>query len=219
MPGTLELAAGRLELESIVRAPLVVIADPVVAASGPPATLDELAASVTTGSSPLAGSGAKPPGSSAKPPVSLGCKPLVSVGCLSGGGAVLLERPAGTILAVANPAAGSGLFVWAARRFVAVVADPDQDTPLGPVGELTVVSGRLVVGAPEVVAAWGADVDTGDGSPVRARMHRGRTRLGLIVVAHTAPGLAPATAGAGAVAVSLPIETAVVGRMALPLAG
>ena len=41
--GTMRLQAGRLELESILRAPLVVIADPVVAASGPPATLDERA--------------------------------------------------------------------------------------------------------------------------------------------------------------------------------
>ena len=41
--GTAALQAGRLDLESIVRAPLVVIADPVVAASGPPATMEEAA--------------------------------------------------------------------------------------------------------------------------------------------------------------------------------
>src|SRR5947209_3606890 len=136
--GTAALQAGRLDLESIVRAPLVVIADPVVAASGPPVTLDELAASVTIRSSP-------------------------QVGCLGGGGVVLLERPAGTILALANPAPEeSALFVSAGRSFLAVVADPDGDTPLVPAGELTVCSGRLVVGAPHVVAAWGPDVDTDD---------------------------------------------------------
>ena len=42
MFGTAGLQAGRLDLESILRAPLVVIADPFVAASGPPATLDEV---------------------------------------------------------------------------------------------------------------------------------------------------------------------------------
>jgi hypothetical protein len=177
MTGTLELAAGRLELESIVRAPLVVIADPVVAASGPPATLDELG---------------------------------------SGGGAVLLERPAGTILAFANPSPESGLFVWAARGFVAVVADPDGEAPLDPVGELTVCSGRLVVGAPEVVAAWGADVDTGDGSGARARMHRGRQRLGLIVVSHCPSGPATVATGLGAAAVSF--STGAVESIPLPLA-
>jgi hypothetical protein len=202
--GTAALQAGRLDLESIVREPLVVIADPVVAASGPPATLDELAASVTTRPSPRAGS----------PP-----KPLVSVGCLGGGGVVVLERPAGQILALANPEPPSGLFVWAAGTFLAVVADPDGDTPLAPAGELTVCSGRLVVGAPEVLAAWGADADTGDGSPVRARMHRGRTRLGLIVVTHAPAGQAPVTTGVGAVAVSFPTAAAPGGLVALPLAG
>jgi hypothetical protein len=172
--GTAALQAGRLDLESIVRAPLVVVADPVVAASGPLATLDEL----------------------------------------SGGGVVLLERPAGTILAIANPAEGSGLFVWASSTFLAVVADPDGDTPLDQAGELTVSAGRLVVGAPDVIAAWGPDVDTGDGSAVRARMHRGRTRLGLIVVANVPAGQAAVAGGAGAAAVSFP-STAT----PLPLAG
>lgn len=158
------LQAGRLDLETILRAPLVVIADPVVAASGPPATLDELC----------------------------------------GGGVALLERPAGTVLAMANPDPGSGLFVWASGTFIAAVAEPNSDAPLAPVGELTVCSGRLVAGAPEVVAAWGADVDTGDGSPVRARMHRGRTRLGLIVVAYAPAGQAAVTVGGGAAAVSFP---------------
>jgi hypothetical protein len=159
---------GQLDLETIVRAPLVVIADPVVAASGPPVTVEELA----------------------------------------GGGAALLERPAGTLLAFANPAPGSGLFVWAGRNFLAVVADPDHDVALDVAGELNVSSGRLVVGAPEVVAAWGPDVDTADGSAVRARMHAGRTKLGLIVVAHTACGAAPVTVGPGAAAASFPVTAA-----------
>ena len=163
MTGTLALQAGRLELESIVRAPLVVIADPVVAASGPPATLEEV------------------PG--------------------GGGGAVLLERPAGTILALTNPSLESGLFVWAGGGFLAVVSDPNVDVPLDEMGQLTITSGRLVVGAPEVVAAWGADVDTGDGTRLRARMHKGRARLGLIVVGHAGAGPAVVIAGAGAAAV------------------
>jgi hypothetical protein len=191
MMATLQLASGRLELESVVRAPLVVIADPAVAASGPPATLDELAASVTGGSSLLAG-------------------------CASGGGASLLERPGGTILAFANPLAGSGLFVWAARNFVAVVADPDDESLLDTVGELTVCSGRLVVGAPEVVAAWGPDVDTGDGSTARARMHRSRQRLGLIVVSLCPSGLATVATGVGAAAVAF--STGRVEPVPLPLA-
>jgi hypothetical protein len=183
MRGTLDMAAGPLELESIVRAPLVVIADPVVAASGPPATLDEFADRKEG----------------------------------SGGGAVLLERPAGTILAFANPSPGSGLFVWAARTCVAVVSDPDDDSPLDTLAELTVCSGRLVVGAPEVVAAWGPDADTGDGSTARARMHRGRQRLGLIVMSHCPSGPATVSTGAGAAAVTFPMGR--VDTVPLPLAG
>jgi hypothetical protein len=199
--GTATLQAGRLDLETIVRAPLVVMADPVVAASGPPATLDEIAASIATGSTPLAGSSPKPP---------------VSVGCL-GRGVALLERPGGTILAITNPDPDAGLFVWASSGFLAVVADPDHDTALDHAGELTLTSGRLVAGAPDVIAAWGPDVDTGDGSMVRARMHRGRTRLGLIVVAHTPVGQATVAAGAGAVSVAYP--TGATGQTSLPLAG
>lgn len=156
-----------LELESIVRAPLVVIADPSVAASGPPATSDDLA----------------------------------------GGGAALLERPAGTILVVANPEPDSGLFVWVTRTAVTVIADPDRDVALTPAGKLTVCSGRLVVGAPDVVAAWGADVDTGDGSKARARVHRGRQPLGLIIVCHTPAGHAAVSVGRDAVAVAFPDST------------
>jgi hypothetical protein len=164
MAGTMWLQAGRLELESIVRAPIVVIADPVVAASGPPPSVDELA----------------------------------------GTGAGLVGRSAGSMLVFANPDPDSGLFVWATKGSLAVVADPETDAPLEAAGQLTVCSGRLVVGAPDVVAAWGADVDSGDGSPVRARVHRGRTRLGLIVVAHTDLGQAAVTIGAGAAAVLFP---------------
>jgi hypothetical protein len=198
--GTATLQTGRLDLETIVRAPLVVIADPVVAASGPPVALDEVAASIAKGFAPLAGS----------PP-----KCSVSVGCL-GGGVALLERPGGTILALANPEPDAALFVWASSSFLAVVADPDRDTALDHVGELTLTSGRLVAGAPDVIAAWAADVDTGDGSIVRARMHRGRTRLGLIVVAHTPVGPATVAAGAGAVSVTYP--TGATGQTSLPLA-
>jgi hypothetical protein len=179
MVGTTALQAGRLDLESILRAPLVVIADPAVAASGPPATLDEV----------------------------------------GGGGVALLARPAGTILALANPAPDSGLFVWAAGTFLAVVADPDRDTPLEPAGELTVCSGRVVAGAPEVVGAWGPDVDTGDGSPVRARMHRGRSRLGLIVVTHAPVGQAAVTVGTGAGVVSFPKAAGECVAVPLALAG
>jgi hypothetical protein len=155
---------GLLQLESIVRAPLVVVADPVVAASGPPVTAGEL----------------------------------------GGGGAALVGRPGGSLLAFANPRVGSGLFVWVAGRSLAVVADPDAVVAPAPLGELTVSSGRLVVGSPEVVAAWGPEVDTGDGSAVRARMHRGRERLGLIVVVHTASGAAPVESGPSAVRVGFP---------------
>ena len=158
------LQMGLLQLESIVRASLVIVADPVVAASGPAVSADEL----------------------------------------GGRGAALLDRPAGSLLAFANPDPGSGLFVWVAGRSLAVVSDPDVDADLAAVGELTVCSGRLVVGAPEVLSAWGADVDTGDGSPVRARMHRGRTRLGLIVIAEIASGAALVTAGGGAAMASFP---------------
>lgn len=176
---TAGLPGGPLALETILRAPLVVVADPVVAASGPAVTLEDL----------------------------------------DGTSAALLERPAGTLLAFANPDPDAGLFVWAGRNFLAVVADPGEDALLAPVGELTVASGRLVVGAPEVVGAWGADVDTGDGSPVRARMHRGRTRLGLIVVANSPNGPAAVTVGSGAAAVNLLAHGVTTQPLPLALAG
>jgi hypothetical protein len=175
--GTAALQAGRLDLETILRAPLVVIADPVVAASGPPATVDEL----------------------------------------GGGGVALLERSLGTILAMANPDPDSALFVWVSSTFLAVVADPNSDAPLAAAGELTISSGRIVVGAPAVVAAWGPDADTGDGTPVRARMHRGRTRLGLIVVSHTRIGQGTLAVGPSGAAVSFPTNAVV--QTPLPLAG
>jgi hypothetical protein len=118
------------------------------------------------------------------------------------------------MLLFANPDPECGLFVWAAKAFVAVVADPDHDVRLDEVGRLTFGSARLVVGAPEVVAAWGEDVDTGDGSAVRARMHRGRQRLGLIVVTHTPTGDATVTTGSRAAAVAFPTTTS----QAIPLA-
>jgi hypothetical protein len=169
--------AGRLTLETIVRSPLVVVADPVVAASGPIPTVEDL----------------------------------------DGAGSVLLERPAGSLLVFANPDPDSGLFVWATSGSVAVVADPDTDTALEAAGELAVCSGRLVIGAPDVVAAWGADVDTGDGSAARARVHRGRTRLGLIVIARTPPGRAALRVGPGAAAVSFPTVTVEWDAVPLPL--
>jgi hypothetical protein len=118
----MRLQGGRLELETIVRAPLVVIADPVVAASGPAPTFEDL----------------------------------------SGAGWALLERPAGSLLLLA-PEPGSGLFVWVTATSLAVVADPDTDALLESVGELTLCSGRLVVGTPEVVAAWGRHARRGGG--------------------------------------------------------
>jgi hypothetical protein len=116
----------------------------------------------------------------------------------------LLEPPAGFILVVANPDPHSGLFVWATKRSLAALADPDTDTVLDPIGELTVCSARLVVGAPEVVTAWGPGIDTGDGSTVRARMHRGQSRLGLIVVTQSPDGQAEVGLRAGAAAVTFP---------------
>ena len=123
------------------------------------------------------------------------------------------------MLVFANPDPDSGLFVWATGTSLAVVAEPDTDTVLEAAGELIVCSGRLVVGAPEVVVAWGADVDTGDGSAVRARVHRGRTRLGLIVVCQTPTGRADVTSGAGAVAVTFPTVTPQGALAPLALAG
>jgi hypothetical protein len=87
-------------------------------------------------------------------------------------------------------------------------------------GDLAVCSRRLVVGAPEVVAAWGADVDTGDGSASRARVHRGRTRLGLIVVCHTpTSGQAQVETGGGAVAVTFPTAAGLPPALPLALTG
>src|SRR2546429_638545 len=82
----------------------------------------------------------------------------------------------------------------------------------------SIVRAPLVgIADPGVIAAGGHDVDPGDGSAVRARMHRGRARLGLIVVAHAPLGQATVAVGGGASAVSFP--TTEVGQRPLPLAG
>ena len=58
-----------------------------------------------------------------------------------------------------------------------------------------------------------------DGSPLRARMHRGRTRLGLIVVAQAPVGRAAVAVGAGAAVVSFPTPGAGDAWVQLALAG
>src|SRR5258708_7078722 len=120
-PAATRPGRGRRPLELLVRSPLVVIADAVVGAAGPPATVDDLA----------------------------------------GAGSVLLERPGGSMLLFANPDPGSGLFVWATNGSLAVVADPGSDAPLEGAGQLTVCSGRLVVGPPDGGGRLGAHVGTG----------------------------------------------------------
>lgn len=69
---------------------------------------------------------------------------------------------------------------------------------------------------PQVVAAWGADADTGDGSNIRARIHQGRQRLGLIVVSHCLSGPATVATRRGAVAVTF--SKGMVELVPLPLA-
>jgi hypothetical protein len=116
----------------------------------------------------------------------------------------IVPTPAGNAVVVHNP--GASAFVW-------VAGSPD-----GPVRELTAAlrldalerepalfgyidcpSGRVVVGTPDAVAAWGDDIEPDDGLFAQARAYSpGRRHRGLIVVAQVESGRHRVLVAAGA---------------------
>src|SRR5688572_14666298 len=117
-----------------------------------------------------------------------------------------VDRPGGRLLVLRNPWPEEAALVSAAGigdervdRLALSFGDGDgdgdgtTDRP-GTAGTLECPSGRLVVGTPAAVAAWGADARPADGLSAQARAYRyGHVPalLGLVVVAHIKAGWAP----------------------------
>jgi hypothetical protein len=122
----------------------------------------------------------------------------------AGGTVRFVDRPGGRLLVLRNPWPEEAALVSAAGvgdervdRLALSFGDGDPDGPRGgreTAGTLECPSGRLVVGTPEAVAAWGADARPADGLSAQARAYRyGRVPalLGLVLVAHVKAGWAP----------------------------
>ncbi len=113
-----------------------------------------------------------------------------------------VDRPGGRLLVLRNPWPDEAALVSAAGmgdervdRLALSFGDGDS-TAGGPetAGTLECPSGRLVVGTPAAVAAWGGDARPAEGLSAQARAYRyGRVPalLGLVVVAHIKAGWAP----------------------------
>lgn len=120
----------------------------------------------------------------------------------AGGTVRFVDRPGGRLLVLRNPWPEAAALVSAAGvgdervdRLALSFGDGDL-APGGPetAGTLECPSGRLVVGTPEAVAAWGADARPAEGLSAQARAYRyGQVPalLGLVVVAHVKAGWAP----------------------------
>jgi hypothetical protein len=118
----------------------------------------------------------------------------------SGDACGLVDTSAGQALVLRNRGAPTeasgfgGVFVWVAGSSAAddvrVSLSIDAlDEPLLPLGTIDCPSGRLVVGAPDAVAAWGEGIEPADGLAAQARAYTpDRRHCGLIVVARVLPG-------------------------------
>ena len=119
----------------------------------------------------------------------------------AGGTVRFVDRPGGRLLVLRNPWPEEAALVSAAGvgdervdRLALSFGDGDAPGALETAGTLECPSGRLVVGTPEAVAAWGADARPAEGLSAQARAYRyGRVPalLGLVVVAHVKAGWAP----------------------------
>jgi hypothetical protein len=126
--------------------------------------------------------------------------PAVVVGGLEPGHGPIIEEERGTAVVIR----GGSASVWVAgptavRQLVVVFRHDVLDGTPSYVGDIDCPSGRLVVGTPEAVAAWGADVEPDGELPAQARAYRpSRHHCGLIVVARVPAGTHPVLAVAGA---------------------
>jgi hypothetical protein len=128
--------------------------------------------------------------------------PAVELDETTGELARFVDRPGGRLLVLRNPWPEEAALVSAAGygdervdRLALSFGDGDA-RPGSPevAGTLECPSGRLVVGTPEAVAAWGAEARPADGLSAQARAYRyGRVPalLGLVVVAQVKAGWAP----------------------------
>jgi hypothetical protein len=104
----------------------------------------------------------------------------------------IVSTPGGNAVVLHNPAATS--FVWVAGQgqvtqvTVSLRLDALEQEP-SLLGEIDCPSGRIVVGTPEVVSAWGPEVEPADDLVAQARAYTpDRRHCGLIVVARVEPG-------------------------------
>jgi len=123
------------------------------------------------------------------------------------GEAGIRSTPTGNALVVDNP--GASAFVWVAgspdgpvRELTAALRLDALEEEPALVGFIDCPSGRVVVGTPDAVAAWGDDIEPEHGLIAQARAYSpGRHHRGLIVVAHIEPGPHRVLAVAGAEAI------------------
>jgi hypothetical protein len=104
----------------------------------------------------------------------------------------IVSTPAGNVVVLHNPGASS--FVWVAGESsvtevtVSLHLDALEGAP-EPLGHIDCPSGRLIIGTPEAVAAWGDQIAPADGLVAQARAYTpDRRHCGLIVVARVEPG-------------------------------
>jgi hypothetical protein len=103
----------------------------------------------------------------------------------------VVSGDAGTAALVRHPAPGGNAFVWVTggalgpvRQVATAFRLDGLDRHPSAVAWLDCPSGRLVVGTPEAVAAWGTDIEPEEGLSAQARAFRpARRYCGLVVVA------------------------------------
>ena len=100
--------------------------------------------------------------------------------------------------------ASSPAFVWVAgsSEVATLTVTTHLDSPEGEpaaLGHVDCPSGRIVVGTPEAVAAWGDEIQPDDGLLAQARAYRSdRRHCGHVIVARVLPGRRQVLAVAGA---------------------
>jgi hypothetical protein len=118
----------------------------------------------------------------------------------------ITPTPNGNTLVVHVPASAHVSVAGSDRvESVRLLLDLDApDTALEPRGHVDCPSGRLVIGSPEAIAAWGESIEPDDGLMAQARAYTARRRhLGHVVIARVPCGRHQTfTAGGGAVIVT-----------------
>jgi hypothetical protein len=106
----------------------------------------------------------------------------------------LVSTAKGNAVVLRHPDPTGSAFVWVAgpgavQEVTTVLRLDALDREPTFLGFLDCPSGRLVVGTPGAVAAWGSEVEPDDGLAAQAKAYRAdRRHCGLVVVARVEPG-------------------------------